>query len=215
MAMSGCCDELTSHRGAVMAVNGVQRIGQRFAIDWLQLRPDGRLFVGDRAKLGSYAYLGAPVFAVADGVVVNMYDSAKEQTPGASTGITSKDIGGNMLVIDIGGGHFTFFGHLKPGSLKVKLGDHVTRGQLIAQLGNTGQTEAPHLHFQVMDGPSPINANGLPYVMSRFTVQGLLDEARLEAVFAEGAQAIIKSSPADGPHTNQLPLNEEVIDFPD
>ena len=215
MAMSGCCDQVSSHRGAVMAVNGVQRIGQRFAIDWLQLRSDGRLFVGDRAKLDSYAYLGAPVYAVADGVVVNRYDSAGEQTPGSSTGITPKDIGGNMLVIDIGGGHFAFFGHLTPGSLKVQLGDRVTRGQPIARLGNSGQSEAPHLHFQVMDGPSPINARGLPYVMSRFTVRGVLDEARLEAVFAEGAQAIVKSSAADGPHANQLPLNEEVVDLPD
>lgn len=100
-----------------------------------------------------------------------------------------------------------------PGSLKVQLGDRVTRGQAIAQLGNSGQSEAPHLHFQVMDGPSPINANGLPYALRHFVVQGALDEARLEAVFTEGAPAIVKPSPVDGLHLDQLPLNEQLIEF--
>ena len=73
-----------------------------------------------------------------------------------------------MVVIDIGGGNFAFFAHLKPGSLRVKLGDHVARGDVIALLGNTGNSDAPHLHFHVMDGPSPLDANGRPYVLTHF-----------------------------------------------
>jgi hypothetical protein len=215
LAVNGCCDALTSHRGAVMAVNGVQRVPERFAIDWVQLQPDHRLYTGDRAQLKSYAYFGTPVYAVADGKVVNLYDKAQEQVPGApAAGITPEDIGGNMLVIDIGGGNYAFFAHLQPGSLRVKLGDHVRRGQVIALLGNTGNTDAPHLHFHVMDGTSPLDANGLPYVFTHFTGSGVLDDASGEAVFTKGAPGVVKPSPMDGPHAKQLPLNNEVVDFP-
>jgi hypothetical protein len=214
VAANGCCDTLTSHRGAVMAVNGVQRTPERFAIDWLQLRPDDRLYSGGRSELESYAYFGTPVYAVADGTVVNLYDKAVEQVPGEpAKGITPESIGGNMLVIDIGGGNFAFFAHLKPGSLRVKLGDRVKRGEVIALLGNTGNTDAPHLHFHVMDGKSPLDANGKPYVFTHFVGQGVLDDASGEALFLDGKPGVIKPSPMDGNHRDELPLNDEVVDF--
>jgi hypothetical protein len=213
-AVNGCCDEVTSHRGAVMAVNGVQRVPERFAIDWVQLRPDDRLYSGDRSKLESYAYFGVPVHAVADGTVVNLYDKAVEQVPGTpARGINPENIGGNMLVIDIGGGNFAFFAHLQPGSLRVKLGDRVKTGDVIALLGNTGNSDAPHLHFHVMDGASPLDANGLPFVFTHFVGQGVLDEASAGAMFEDGKPGLVKPGPMAGPHTNQLPLNGEVVDF--
>ena len=214
VALNGCCDALTSHRGAVMAVNGTLRVPERFAIDWVQLQPDNRLYTGDMAKLGSYRYFGAPVYAVADGRVVNLYDKAEEQTPGQpKRGIVPENIGGNMLVIDIGGGNYAFFAHLQPGSLRVKMNDHVKRGQIIALVGNTGNSDAPHLHFHVMDGTSPLDANGLPFVLTRFTTSGRLDDASGGAMFEKGAPGVIKPSPDDGRHANELPLNIEVSDF--
>ena len=154
--------------------------------------------------------------AVADGTVVNLYDRAPEQVPGApARGITPEDVGGNMLVLDIGGGNFAFFAHLQPGSLRVGLGDRVARGDVIALLGNSGNTDAPHLHFHVMDGASPLDANGRPYVFTRFAVRGTLDEASGEAMFAAGKPGIVQPSRLDGPHAGQLPLNDDVVDFPE
>lgn len=211
---NGCCDTLTSHRGAVMAVNGVQRTPERFAIDLLQLRPDGRMYTGDRSRLESYPYFGVPVYAVADGTVVNLYDKAVEQVPGRpATGITPENIGGDMLVIDIGGGNFAFFAHLKPGSLRVRLGDRVTRGQVIALLGNTGNSDAPHLHFHIMDGKSPLDANGKPYVFTHFVGQGVLDDDSAEGMFEAGKPGLIKPGVMAGAHSDELPLNGEVVDF--
>jgi murein DD-endopeptidase MepM/ murein hydrolase activator NlpD len=199
-----------------MAVNGVLRVPERFAIDWVQLQPDNRLYIGDRAKLDSYRYFSVPVHAVADGTVVNLYDKAGEQVPGTpAKGITPENIGGNMVVIDIGAGNFAFFAHLKPGSLKVKLGDHVKRGQIIALLGNTGNSDAPHLHFHVMDGASPLDANGLPFVLTRFTGRGVLSDASGEAVFTLGKPGVVETKALAGAHSNQLPLNNEVVDFSD
>ncbi|HPU16702.1 MAG TPA: M23 family metallopeptidase, partial [Polymorphobacter sp.] len=133
VAVNGCCDAKTSHRGAVMVVNGTLRVPERFAIDWVRLDSQHRLYTGKIDQLASYAYFGTPVHAVADGTVVNIYTSAVEQVPGADAkGITTQNIGGNMLVIDIGGGNFAFFAHLQPGSLRVKLGDKVKTGDVIA-----------------------------------------------------------------------------------
>jgi murein DD-endopeptidase MepM/ murein hydrolase activator NlpD len=156
-----------------------------------------------------------PVYAVADGAVVNLYDKAPEQTPGApASGITPENIGGNMVVIDIGGGNFAFFAHLQPGSLRVKLGDHVVRGEVIALLGDTGNSDAPHLHFHVMDSASPLDANGRPYVLTHFVGRGVLGDSSGEGMFTKGAPGVIKDSKMDGPHANQMPLNDEVVDFP-
>ena len=212
VAFNGCCDDLNPHRAAVITVNGVLRVPERFAIDWVKLDASGRLFTGDGTKLASYAYYGAPIHAVAGGVVVNIYDEADEQVPNEPVkDITPENIGGNMLVVDIGGGVFAFYAHLQRGSLKVGLGDRVTTGQPVGLLGNTGNSTAPHLHFHVMDGPSPLDANGLPFVFTRFSSQGVLGPG-VDEIFEQGQPAMIDPRLA-GMHGNQLPLNNQVVDF--
>lgn len=212
VAVNGCCDALTSHRGAIIPVNGALRVPERFAIDWVKLDENGRLFIGDGTKLESYAYYGTPIHAAADGVVVNLYDEADEQVPNEPVkGISAANVGGNMVVVDIGGGAFAFYAHLQRGSLKVKLGERVATGQVIGLLGNTGNSSAPHLHFHVMDGPSPLNANGLPFVFTRFSSQGVL--APGDDDWIEQGEPVRIEPRLDGKHVNQLPLNNQVVDF--
>lgn len=55
---------------------------------------------------------------------------------------------GNNIVLDIGGGNFLMMAHLSPGSIQVKVGDHVKLGQPLAKVGNSGNTTEPHLHIQ-------------------------------------------------------------------
>jgi hypothetical protein len=212
VAVNGCCDALTSHRGAIMSINGVTRAPERFAIDWIKLDGKGRAFTGKMTDLAGYAGFGEPIHAVAGGTVVNIYTDAAEQVPGPPMGVTPASIGGNMLVVDIGGGKFAFYAHLQPGSLKVKLGDRVQTGQVIALLGNTGNTTAPHLHFHVMDGPSPLDANSVPYVFTRFTGTGRARDASWDDAFAKGAPVTVDAA-LTGPHDRQLPLNNQVVDF--
>jgi murein DD-endopeptidase MepM/ murein hydrolase activator NlpD len=54
--------------------------------------------------------------------------------------------------------------------LVVESGARVTPGQVIARVGNSGNTFAPYLHFRVMDAPSPLASNGLPYAIDAFAV---------------------------------------------
>lgn len=164
----GCC-ELSAHRRALNPIDGQLWGAERFAIDYVQLRPDGRLFSGDRAKLESYAYFGADIHAVSDGPVVAAVDGLPEQIPGASpTGLPLDQYAGNHLVQDLGDGNYALYAHIKTGAVKVKVGDRLTAGQVIGSVGNTGNTDAPHLHFHVMSTPDPLRSNGLPFVFNEF-----------------------------------------------
>lgn len=212
VSVNGCCDSITSHRGAIIAVNGKQNAPERFAIDWVQLNKGRRMYVGDGHKLSSFAFYGDPIYSVADGVVVNTYDEVDEQVPlEPAKGLVPASIGGNMMVVDIGGGAYAFYAHLQRGSLKAKLGDRVRKGQVLGLLGNTGNTDAPHLHFHLMDGISPLYANGLPFVIDHFSSEGVLPADQIDPMF--DGKAVTVDARHIGEHVNQLPLNNEVVDF--
>jgi Peptidase family M23 len=165
---NSCCD-MTAHRMAVNPINAALWVSERFAIDYVQLTNDFRLFNGDPTKLESYPYFGAPIHAVANGKVVAVVDNLPEQVPSKTpSGLPLDQYGGNHVVQDIGDGNFAFYAHLQPGSITVKVGDELTSGQGIAALGNSGNSDAPHLHFHVMDNPDPLAANGLPFVIKSF-----------------------------------------------
>ena len=210
-ASNGCCDRITPHRGAIITVNGVIQAPERFAIDWEQLDEQNRMYSGDKKKLSSWAYYGVPVYSVADGTVVNLWDGSDEQVPGPPAPVTTEAIGGNMLVVDIGGGAYAFYAHLQRGSLRAKLGDKVKAGQVLGLLGNTGNSTAPHLHFHLMDGPSPLNSNGIPYVFPKFTATGIVPAGEEDAL-EDGTAATIEQR-WTGEHVNRLPLDNQLVTF--
>ena len=80
---------------------------------------------------------------------------------------------GNHVVLDLGGGRFAMYAHLRQGSVAVKAGDRVRRGDVLGRLGNSGNSTEPHLHFHVADGTSPVDASGLPFVLDRFACRGV------------------------------------------
>ena len=145
VAANGCCNELTSHRGAVLPVNGHLRVPERFAIDWVKLDAHGRMFTGPVDRLSSYAYYGTEVLSVAAGTVVRTHDGEPEQTPPnpPSTVPTPDSAGGNWVMVNLGDGNFAFYAHLQRHSLAVRVGDRVRKGQRIGLLGNTGNSTAP------------------------------------------------------------------------
>jgi murein DD-endopeptidase MepM/ murein hydrolase activator NlpD len=118
--------------------------------------------------------------------------------------LTLKDAGGYHVIVDIGGGRYAFYAHLKPNSITVKEGERVRRGQVLARLGNSGNTSAPHLHFHVMDAPLPLGAdNNLPYVFDSFRFQGFFDD-NLTPHLLDNPQH----------REDELPLSQSVEAFP-
>jgi hypothetical protein len=160
----------SGHRRALLPFGGNTAIGQRFAIDWLQSGPDGS-FVGNPKDNTSYRAYGQELLAVGDGVVVSVRDGIADNVPGPGSRavpIGPETIAGNFIVIDLGSGRFAFYGHVQPGSLRVKAGDKVRRGQVLGVIGNSGNSDEPHLHFHVADSPDPFSSEGLPYVIDSF-----------------------------------------------
>lgn len=210
---NGCCD-MTSHRMAVNPINAKFWVAERFAIDYVQLTSNFRLFNGDPTKVESFPYFGAPIHAVADGKVVSVVDNLPEQVPlKTPTGLPLDQYGGNHVVQDIGDGNYAFYAHLKPGSITVKPGDELKSGQSIAALGNSGNTDAPHLHFHLMDNPDPLAANGLPFVIKSFRLdQRVASQAGLDKLFA-GQSAPLQPGFAARDQSEVSPLVLDVMNY--
>jgi hypothetical protein len=223
VAVNGCCVPGFPHRTSLATFNGLLVNAQRFAIDWKQLDADGRFYTGDKSRNESYVDYGAPVYAVADGTIVSTLDRVDPGTPGVLPAddpvlgpqLTVETVDGNNIVEDIGGGAYGFYAHLLKGTLVVKPGDRVTKGQMIAKLGNTGNSSVSHMHFHLMNGPSVLGSDGLPYVLDRFSYAGAVPtQAVLDADDNLSGQFLQGRLPQPEPRTDQLPMGLAIVDFP-
>lgn len=216
IAGDGCCDSIR-HVRALLPLNGRFALAQRFAIDWEQINAENRLLNGNPKVLSAYTIFGKEVVAVADGTVVAIRNDLPEQVPGRlPENLSVEEADGNFVVLDIGGGTYVLYAHLQPGSVRVPPGARVRRGQPIGRVGNTGNSQAPHLHLHVMDGPSPLLSNGIPYVIDDFVLTatdsaGTADFDRAEAT---GAPLTLSLQSPVRPQRNRLPMDLMVVDFP-
>jgi hypothetical protein len=163
----------------------------RFALDLLQ-RKNGSSQATTGLKNEDFFAWNQPVVAPADGVVVVADDGVVDNLPNKPAG---GNLYGNLIVIDHGTDEYTLLGHLKQGSLLVKVGERVTQGQRLARVGNSGMSTEPHLHFHLMDTADWHTANGLPLQLHDFVRNGtLVDRAEprrgdiLTAVRAEASR---------------------------
>jgi murein DD-endopeptidase MepM/ murein hydrolase activator NlpD len=159
------------------------RPAHEFALDLIQIGAGGSSFRGKGTQHTDYYGFGQDVFAVADGTVVvaeNSYPETDLPQPGESpsdfadrvlmpmwdkdpTGVVAT---GNTVVIQHAGNEYSFYCHLQTGSVRVHKGDHVTRGQVIARVGMSGDGRQPHLHFQIGDSMDPVASRAFPVVFS-------------------------------------------------
>jgi pimeloyl-ACP methyl ester carboxylesterase len=211
VAAGSCCDG--PHRRALQAINSRLHLSQRFAIDFNLLDAEGRIAVTPLSVNTNHAGYGQPVLAVADATVVAAVDGIPDQIEGEHYLITAETAPGNHVVLDLGAGRFAFYAHLRPGTLAVRSGERVHQGQHLGELGNSGSSHGAHLHFQVMDGPSPLAADGLPYVFDAFELTGHAPPlAELAARYEAGLPLPIDSRGA-GPRRDALPLGGDVVAF--
>lgn len=205
LAANGPASE-SGHRRALVPVDGNASIAQRFGIDYLIVDDSGRTHVGDPRSNESYHAEGKEAIAVADGIVAATRDGIPENVPGGrAVPITLETVGGNHVVLDIGGGRHAFYAHLKPGSLRVRPGDRVRRGQVVGLVGNSGNSTEPHLHFHVSDGVSPLGAQGVPHAFEQFTLVG-----RCRRLIAECTRAAVPRA-----RWREMPMANMLVRFPE
>ncbi|MGO4516677.1 M23 family metallopeptidase [Terriglobus sp. 2YAB30_2] len=188
------------HRRGVHVLNGQPVIDERYAIDWQRVQ-NGATSSGDPTNKNSYFSYGKPVLAVADARVIATRDGLPENIPGHGNAfhpaipITLDTIPGNFITLDLGHGQYAYYFHLQPGSIRVKVGEHVRRGQVLAHIGASGDAREPHLHFEVTTSPKPLTGEGIPYVIERYTLMP-----------AEGTSSARY-------RIHELPLNKRIVSF--
>ena len=199
-----CCDAANHHRRGQRSVDGHFVLPERYAIDFVKVDKAGELSKGDGKRNADYFGFGAPVLAVADATVVDVYDELADAPPQQPLPPpTLPNAGGNHVILDLGGGVWAMYGHLKASSIRVRAGDRVKAGEVIAQLGNNGNSDLPHLHFQLMDSRNFALSQGVPYVFDRYTATGHAE--------ASGDSIVFDDSPVA--HDNALPLTLSIVDF--
>jgi murein DD-endopeptidase MepM/ murein hydrolase activator NlpD len=174
--------------------HGTDQLGQRYAYDLVRvdsrkgfhLHPAGTVrsyLIGGRTR-ECYGW-GQPVHAAFDGEVVEATDGVEERAwlhvvrelalvlKNAVTFDPAKHgldpVLGNHVIMRMDA-VYALFAHLAPGSVAVEEGQTVRAGDLLGRVGHTGNSTAPHLHFQLMDSPDLLRAGGIPCAFREYEV---------------------------------------------
>jgi murein DD-endopeptidase MepM/ murein hydrolase activator NlpD len=200
VAGDGPADD-SDHRRSLVAIDGQVHDAQRFAADWVKVGSNGDSHHDGTSRNENWWGYGEPILAVADGEVTQVLDGIPENTPRVlPKEVTLDNIAGNYVILRIAPHRYATYAHLQTRSIQVSLHEHVARGAVIARLGNTGQATAPHLHFQVTDGNSVLQSEGVPFVFSKFTD------------FGPGSDFEADKHPSTA-RTDSIPGKDEVVDF--
>jgi hypothetical protein len=205
-------DWARGHRRVFYAPDGKARLPGRTAIDWVGLDGQGRIAVGDPDLASNALGYGAEVLAVADATVAAARDGVPEAVRVSQNSKHPHDLAaGNFVSLDLGSGRYAIYEHLIPGSLRVKGGDQVRRGQVIGRLGFSGDSTGPHLHLHVADAAAPLLGEGVGYGFERFTLLGRYEDVgRLgEGPWSPLAPGLARE------RSDELPGSNVVVRFPD
>jgi Peptidase family M23 len=143
---------------------------ERYGYDFVFVNENGDMYQGDPKQNQSWFGFGKPVYATADGVIADSYDGVPDNRSFNEKELATREMafGGNYVMLDHGNREISYFGHLKQGSIRVRKGDKVKRGEAIAQVGASGSSLFPHLHYQLQNNLGAKTAEGLPHWFSRF-----------------------------------------------
>jgi hypothetical protein len=129
--------------------------------DWYRGRPDDN---------EAYFVFGQPVYAAGAGRVADLHDGEADNRRFDPTEFMKRATAGsgNYVVIDHLNGEFSWFGHLKQGSIRVKRGQAVKQGDILGLIGASGDSLFPHLHYELRTGPGITGVEGLPSYFGGF-----------------------------------------------
>jgi murein DD-endopeptidase len=190
----------SDHRRTIMAIDGHIYSPERFAIDWVKVGPNGDSRHDGTTRNENWWGWGEPILAAADGEITEVVDGIPDNTPRVLPPVTLDNIAGNHVILQIASNRYVTYAHLQNGSIKVRPHDHVHRGDVLALLGNSGNTTGAHLHLQVTDRNSVLQSQGVPFVFENFTYLGPGSEYELDKHVSV-------------PWLNSIPPGDAVIQF--
>jgi hypothetical protein len=203
-----------AHRRALLVDDGHAWLAQRYAIDWVQYQTiDGvrATWKGPEDKNDSYFCYNQPIYSVAAGKVVGMADGLPDNVPHSgknAIAIDANNAAGNHLVVEIAPGRYVLYAHMRPGTVQVKVGDTVKVGDILGQVGNTGNSTEPHLHMHIDDRPSFLTGNGVPYEFTQGSESGPVEAN----VSSPGVISFGAIGP-QRPFTNDYPAENALVTF--
>lgn len=143
---------------------------QRYGYDFVPMNDTGDMFQGDDKRNEDWFGFGTPVFAVANGIVGDFFDGMPDNRTFDEAEIATREmvVFGNYVIIDHQNGEYSCLAHLQQGSIMVKMGQEVQTGQIIGQIGASGSSRFPHLHYELRNGSGAKDVDGLPSYFSQF-----------------------------------------------
>jgi hypothetical protein len=170
-------DYLSHHRRFDLEAGFIKKVGfkgnfMRYAFDFVVLDSLGNRFKNKGKDNSDWFAFSKPVNAVTDGEIVALRDSLADDKSFNMQNISINpfELFGNYVVIKHSENVFSVYGHLKQNSLKgLKLSAKVKQNQKIGEIGLSGSTFFPHLHFE-MQNSIDFNAEGLPSYFSKFII---------------------------------------------
>lgn len=184
-------------------------LSQRYAYDFLVVDDSGQRHRDDGSTVQDYHAYGQPILAPADGEVVEVIDGVRDATRVGTGWIDwgAPHIGGNSVTIRHAPDEFSHLAHLVPGSIRVRPGQRVRRGEVVGACGNSGHSTEPHLHFQIQDHPDFFQAVGLPVKFSEVVIQS---DAQPRTGHLMVGDHIRNGSAATAPMAGELPEQAQV-----
>jgi murein DD-endopeptidase MepM/ murein hydrolase activator NlpD len=140
---------------------------QKFAFDLVIVDEAGKTHKGDGKTNEDYFAFGREVISPADGNVTDVINGVRDNVPGSMNQYSAV---GNAVIIRHREDEFSVLAHLKLDSIKVKVGDKVTRGQLIGLCGNSGNSSEPHLHYHLQNTPIIQDGTGTKCRFHKITI---------------------------------------------
>ncbi|HEY6925675.1 MAG TPA: peptidoglycan DD-metalloendopeptidase family protein, partial [Steroidobacteraceae bacterium] len=199
----------TGHRRVTYTMGGKVRLPGRFAVDWVGTDAAGRISTGNPDHPSDSIGYNADVLAGADAEVAAVRDNLTES---ASIQHNPKHVlgegAGNFVALRLGPDRFAFYEHLRPGSVRVRVGERVRKGQVIGSLGFSGDTTGPHLHLHVAGCGQTLQCEGVPFTIEAMSLLG-----RYQNITDLG-QRVWSSEAVRRPASPEWPSYNVVIRFP-
>ena len=140
---------------------------QQFAFDFVIADDAGRTHKGEGKTDEDYFAFGREILAPADGVVTGVINGVRDNVPGSMNPYSAV---GNAVLIQHRDNEVSVMAHFKLDSIKVKVGDKVTKGQLVGLCGNSGNSSEPHLHYHLQNTPVIQDGTGIKCLFEKVTI---------------------------------------------